>query len=87
MATLDAGQIDEARGAAMSAPPGKSELGHRLEPTFGDGASAIGDAAAALQHRADRLVRLEALKFLERREKRIFVIEVDDEPTDARFSP
>ena len=30
----------------ISAPPGKGELGHRLEAALGDGARAVGDALA-----------------------------------------
>ena len=52
VAALDARQVDEAGAQPISAPPGKTELGHRLRAAFGDGAGAIADALAALQHLA-----------------------------------
>jgi hypothetical protein len=63
----------------ISAPPGKSERRHRLPAALVDRPGAVGDAAAALQHFADRRMLLPALEFLERREPGVAVVERDDE--------
>ena len=61
--TFDARHVDEARRAADQHAAGKEQLRHRLETPFGDGAGAIGDAAATAQDRLDQRVMLEALEF------------------------
>ena len=63
----------------ISAPPGKVELRHRLQPAFGDGARAIGDAPAAAQHRLDQRMMLEALELHVGKEMRVLVVQMNDE--------
>src|SRR6185437_3759064 len=79
MTALDLGDVEEAGGAADDRAAGKIELRDRLQAALVEGARAIGDAPAALEERADRRMRLEALKFLERVEERVAIIEPDDE--------
>ena len=59
----------------ISAPPGNTSFGHRLQPAVVDRARAIGHALAALQDLGDRRMRLPPLHFLERREIRVGVVE------------
>src|SRR5262249_8911143 len=52
---------------------------HGLPSAFGDRARAIDEALAAFESRADFRMLLEALKFLERRDVRIFIIQMHNE--------
>src|ERR1700693_4087929 len=52
----------------------------RLKAAFVERPCAIGDPSAALKKGADRRVGLEALKLLERVQKRVLVIEPDHKP-------
>ena len=79
MAALDARHVDEARRAADQRAARERQLRHRLIAALGDGARAVGQALAALEGAADQRMGLEALEFLERRQIRIGVVEMDDE--------
>ena len=79
MGALDARHIDEARRAADQRAARKNELRHRLPAALGDRARAIADAGSAREGVAHDGMGLEALEFLERREIRVVVIEVQDE--------
>ena len=79
VAALDARHVDEARRAADQRAARERQLRHRLIAALGDGARAIGQPLAALEGAADRRMGLEALEFLERRQIRIRVVEMDDE--------
>ena len=79
VAALDARHVDEAGRAADQRAARESQLRHRLVAALGDGACAIGDALAALEGLRDQRMVLEALEFVEGREVRIGVVEVDDE--------
>ena len=72
------GTLTKPAAQPISAPPGKRQLGNRLAAAFGDRARAVGQPLAALEGRRDRRMCLEALEFLERRQIRIGVIEMDD---------
>ncbi len=73
------GHVDEARRAANErARPGE-QLRHRLEAALGDGARAIGDAAAALEHGSDQRMVLEALELAIGIEVRIGIVEMHNE--------
>ena len=50
----------------ISAPPGKHQLGNRLEAALGQRPRAVGDAPAALEGGADGGVGLEPLELVER---------------------
>src|SRR5262249_33411617 len=76
---LDARHVDKARRATDQRAAGKGEPRHRLIAALSDGARTIGEPLAALEHRADRRMGLEALEFVEGREIRIVVVEMDDE--------
>src|SRR5580704_18706679 len=79
MAALEARHVDETRGTADERAAGKRKLRHRLVTAFGDGAGAVADALAARKRVADQRMGLEALEFLEWRQIRILVIEMNDE--------
>ena len=72
------GTLTKPAAQPISAPPGKHELRHRLIAALGDGAGAIANPLAAGERVAHQRMRLEALEFLERRQIRILVVEVDD---------
>ena len=77
---FDLGHIEEAGGAADQRAAGEVEPRDRLKAALVERPRAIGDAPAVLEERADRRMRLEALKFLERVEKRVLVVEPDHKP-------
>ncbi len=74
------GTLTKPGGAANQRAAGKIEPRDRLKTAFVERPRPIGDAPAALEKRADRRVRLEALELLERVQKRVSVIEADDKP-------
>ena len=76
---LDARHVHEAGGAADERAAGKDQLRHRLPAALGQRARAIGEALAAFERCADQRVGLEALEFVERRQRRVLVVEMDDE--------
>ena len=76
---LDPRDIHEAGGTADERSAGENEFRHRLPSAFGEGARAVADALAAGESIADQRMRLETLKLVERRQIRIFVVEMDDE--------
>ena len=80
MAALDLGHVHETGGAADQHAARKCQLGDRLESAFVQCACAVGDAPSVLEGWADRGVGLESLKFVERTEMGVAVIEPDDEP-------
>ena len=75
---LDPRNVDEPRGAADQKPAGEGELGQGLKPAFRQGARAVGDPLAVLQHGANRRVELKALHFLIRREIRVLIVQPHD---------
>src|SRR5262249_10838702 len=77
---LDARHVDEARRAADQRATGKTQTRDRLVAALGDGARTIGKPLAALEDGTERGARLQALKFVERRQKGIVVIEMPDKP-------
>ena len=79
VAALDARHVHEAGGAADQRAAREDELRHRLPAAFGERARAVADALAAGESVADQRMRLETLEFVERRQIRIVVVEVDDE--------
>src|SRR6266481_5936655 len=80
MAALDLGHVEESGGVADQCATRKIEARDRLKAALVERPRAIGDPSAAFEERADRRMRLEALKFLERVEKRVSVIEPDYKP-------
>jgi hypothetical protein len=74
---LDARHVDETGRAAEQRAARKVSRGTDCHPPSVS-ARAIGDALAAREGVADRRVRLETLEFLERRERRVGIVEVDD---------
>src|SRR5262249_35018266 len=79
VAALDARHVHEPGGAADQRSTGKGEARDRLPAAFGQCADAIGDAPAAFEMSGDARMQLRALKFLERIEIGIGVVEVHDE--------
>src|SRR5436305_9084884 len=79
MAALDARHIHESGRAAHKRSAGEGELRHRLPAALGECTRAIGKPLAAHEGVAHQRMGLEALKFLERREVRIFVVEMHHE--------
>ncbi len=80
MAALDLGHIEEAGGVTDQRATWKIEARDRLKAALVESPGAIGDPSAAFEKGADRRMRLEALKFLERVEKRVSIIEPDHKP-------
>src|SRR5204862_6219180 len=70
---------DEAGGAADQRTARERQLRHRLIATLGDDACAVGQPLAALERGANFRMGLEALEFLERRQIRIGVVEMNHE--------
>src|SRR4029077_2417910 len=69
-----------AGGPAAHRTAGEGGPGDRLKAALVERPRAIGDAPAVLEERADRRMRLEALKFLERVEEGVLVVEPDHKP-------
>src|SRR5579872_1040388 len=78
MRALDPREIDKAGGAADQRAAGEDEFRRRLPAARADRPCAIGEALAAEECAGDQRMGLEALEFVERREGRIDVIEMDD---------
>src|SRR3954463_14334854 len=78
MAALDLRHVQKAGGVADQRAAGKIEARDRLEAALVQGARAIGDTPPALESGADRRMRFEALKLLERVQERVVIIEPDD---------
>ena len=76
---LDARHVDKPGRATDQRAARKGQPRHRLVAALGDGARAIGEPLAALEHGADRRMGLEALELVERRQIRIVVVEMHDE--------
>src|SRR5579863_4887600 len=72
-------QIDEARGTADQHAAREGEFRHRLPAAFADRARPIRKTRAAAEDRGDLGMGLEALKFVEGRQRRVAIIEMDDE--------
>src|SRR5579872_1668409 len=79
MTALDLRHIQKAGRIADQRTTWKIEPRHRLETALADRAGAIGDASAALEITPNRRMGLEALELLERVQKRVPVVERDDE--------
>src|SRR5215813_9902961 len=79
VAAFDARHVHEPGRAADEGAARERELRHRLIAAFGERAGAVGETLAAFEGRAHQRVGLEALKFLERIEIRIGVVEVNHE--------
>ena len=77
MGALNAGKIHKACRAADESPSGKDQFRRGLPTTGGDDARAIGDPLAPDKGIAHHRMGLKALKFVEGRERRIFVVEMD----------
>src|SRR5262249_42442359 len=71
---------DEARCAPDQRAPRKRELRNRLQAAFVDRARAVADPFAAFECRTNRRMQLEALEFVVRREMRIAIVQMNDEP-------
>ena len=80
MRALDARHIHEAGVAADQRAARERQLRHRLVAALGHRARAIGEPLAAVERVAHERMRLEALEFLERRQIRIRIIQMHDEP-------
>ena len=79
VAALDARHVDEACRTPHQCAAREREFGDRLPAAFGESPRAVFDPLAARQRQRDHRVRLESLEFVERRQVRIGVVEVDDE--------
>src|ERR1051325_2199592 len=78
--TLDAREVDEAGAIADQRAARKYQARHGLPAALVDRARPVGGALTALEGPSDARVLLEALKFLERRDIRVAVVQVHDEP-------
>src|SRR6516164_10140246 len=78
VASLDARHVHETGSTADKRTAWKHELRHRLPAAFGERTGAIANALAAGEGAADERMGLETLKFFERRQIRIGVVEMDD---------
>src|SRR4029077_9164372 len=79
VAALDARHVHEACGAADQRSAGEGKAGNRLPAAFGESARAVGNASAAFELCGDERMQLGALKFFERVEIGIGVVEMYDE--------
>src|ERR1700730_3822012 len=79
MRTFDAGHIYKPRRAANKRAAGKDELWHRLPAAFGDGPCAKRNPLPASKQGRDHGMRLEPLKFVKWRQRRIPIIQVNHE--------
>src|SRR5271169_4715619 len=77
MGPFDTSKIDETRRTANEGSARKDQLRHRLPPSRGDRARAIGYPFASIEGPAHEPMGLEALKLVVRRERRVLVIEMD----------
>ena len=73
------GTLTKPAAQPISAPPGNASFGTDCQPPSVMRARAVGEPLAALEGVAHQRMGLEALEFLERREIRIFVVEMHDE--------
>src|SRR5271155_5346384 len=80
MGTLNAGEIHETCRAANERPAGKDEFRRRLPTSRGDHARAISYPFAPVEGPAHERMGLEALKLVERRERRVLIVEMDHKP-------
>ena len=62
--SFDFRHVEEAGGAAHEYAAGKCELGYALQAALVEGAGAVGDARATLEHGGEEGVVLQALEFL-----------------------
>ena len=79
MGALNAGKIHKACRAADEGPSGKDQFRHRLPTTRGNRARAVSYPLSPGKGRPHHRMGLEPLKLVERRERRIFVVEMHDE--------
>src|SRR5205085_12432501 len=80
VAALDLWYVEKSGSVPDQRPAWEIEPRDRLKSALVERPRAIGDPSATLEKGADRRVRLEALELLERVQKRVLVIEPDDEP-------
>src|SRR5205823_795197 len=80
MAALELLDVQEPGGVADQRAAGKIEARDRLKAALVQSARAIGDAPPAFEGRADRRMRLETLKLLERVQERVVIVEPDHKP-------
>jgi hypothetical protein len=80
VAAFDPRQVHEARAASDQRAAREGELGHRLQASFVDRTRTVGDPLAPRERIANRRMRLEALELVVRRQMRVRVIEMNDEP-------
>jgi hypothetical protein len=79
MAALDLRDIQRAGGIADQQAAREAQPWKRLKPALGDGARAIADAPCVVECLPNLRVRFEALKFLERRQVGIAVVQPEHE--------
>src|SRR3984893_10119158 len=79
MRSLDARNIHKTGGTANERAAGKDEFWHRLPAAFGDGPCAKRNPLAAGKQGRDHGMRLEALKFVKWRQRRIPIVQVNHE--------
>src|SRR5713101_6461576 len=79
MAALYAGHVHESGRTTDERPAGKDELGNGLPAAFRQSARSIGEPFAAIECGAHQGMSLEPLEFIERRQIRILIIEMDHE--------
>jgi hypothetical protein len=79
MDSLDARQIDEARGTAYQRAACERQSGNGLVAALGDRTRAISEPLATLEQILDLWVGLEALEFVERRQIGIPIVKMNHE--------
>src|SRR5580700_2559116 len=79
MAALDLRHVEKPGRVADDCPAREIDLRDRLKPALVERPRPVSDAPAALEGGTDRRMRLEPLKFLERIQVRVLVVEPDHE--------
>src|SRR3984885_12828623 len=87
MGALNAGKIHKARRAANESPSRKNQFRCGLPTTGGDDARAVSDPFAPNEGIAHQRMALKALKFVEGRERRILVVEMDHKSDQTQPVP
>src|SRR5215469_2057353 len=85
VASFDLGHIDETGSAANQRAARKIEKRNRLQTALIEGSCPIGDAPPAREEGPDRGMSFKSLKFLERVQKRVLIIQADHK-TDSHLS-
>src|ERR1700732_1175781 len=79
MRTFDARDVHKPGGAPTKRAAGEGEFWHRLPAAFGDGPCAKRNPLPASKQRRDHGMRLEPLKFVKWRQRRIPIVQVNHE--------